>query len=45
MYITLTRCTLEDSQMLQEIGCVTFKETFENQNSPENMTVLFGRGF
>ena len=45
MYITLTRCTLEDSQMLQEIGCETFKETFENQNSPENMTSYLEEAF
>ncbi|KHE70042.1 GNAT family N-acetyltransferase [Halobacillus sp. BBL2006] len=45
MNINMTRCTLEDSRKLQEIGYETFKETFENQNSPENMKTYLEEAF
>ncbi|CDQ20159.1 Protease synthase and sporulation negative regulatory protein PAI 1 [Halobacillus karajensis] len=37
MTIKIRTCTLEDVHTLQEISYETFKETFEDQNSPENM--------
>ncbi|MGP4062466.1 GNAT family N-acetyltransferase [Halobacillus sp. H74] len=37
MNITLKRCTMEDSHKLQKIGRETFMETYEEQNSPENI--------
>ncbi|SDP64292.1 GNAT family N-acetyltransferase [Halobacillus aidingensis] len=37
MNIKMTKCTVEDSRKLQEIGYETFKETFEDQNSKEDM--------
>ncbi|BAC13203.1 transcriptional repressor of sporulation, septation and degradation [Oceanobacillus iheyensis HTE831] len=45
MSINMTRCTLEDSRQLQYIGYKTFKETFEDQNSPENMKVYLEQAF
>lgn len=45
MNINLTKCTLEDSQKLQEIGYETFKETFEDQNSSENMKAYLEEAF
>ncbi|SFJ28150.1 spermine/spermidine N-acetyltransferase [Halobacillus dabanensis] len=45
MGINLKRCTLEDSLKLQEIGYKTFKETFEDQNSPENMNAYLEEAF
>lgn len=41
----MTRCTLEDSRKLQNIGYETFKETFEDQNSPENMKAYLEEAF
>lgn len=45
MNISMTRSTLEDSEKLQNIGYETFKETFENQNSPENIKTYLERAF
>lgn len=45
MNIKITRCTLEDSRKLQKIGYETFKETFEQQNSPENMKAYLEEAF
>jgi diamine N-acetyltransferase len=45
MNINLTKCTLEDSQKLQEIGYKTFKETFEDQNSSKNMKAYLEEAF
>ncbi|MFD2923930.1 GNAT family N-acetyltransferase [Halobacillus naozhouensis] len=45
MNINMTRCTLEDSRKLQNIGYETFKETFEDQNSPENMKAYLEEAF
>lgn len=45
MNIKITRCTLEDSRKLQSIGYETFKETFEEQNSPENMKTYLEQAF
>ncbi|GIN98183.1 spermidine/spermine N(1)-acetyltransferase [Siminovitchia terrae] len=45
MTININKCTLEDSRKLQKIGYETFKETFEHQNSPENMNAYLDRAF
>ena len=45
MTINIKKCTLEDSRKLQEIGYETFKETFEHQNSSENMNAYLERAF
>jgi diamine N-acetyltransferase len=45
MKINLIRCAQEDSQILQEISYETFKETFEDQNSPENMKAYLEEAF
>lgn len=45
MNIIMTRCTLGDSRKLQEIVYETFKETFEDQNSPENMKAYLEEAF
>ncbi|WP_082235894.1 GNAT family N-acetyltransferase [Halobacillus massiliensis] len=45
MTITLQKCTLEDSQTLQEISSQTFYETFKDQNSPEHMKAYLDKAF
>ncbi|MEH7884877.1 GNAT family N-acetyltransferase [Bacillus sp. JJ1609] len=45
MTINIKKCTLEDSRKLQEISYETFSETFEDQNSPENMNAYLERAF
>ncbi|WP_347551361.1 GNAT family N-acetyltransferase [Pseudalkalibacillus hwajinpoensis] len=45
MNINMKRCTSEDSRKLQEIGYETFKETFEEQNSPENIKTYLEEAF
>ena len=45
MTINIKKCTLEDSQELQEISFETFNETFKDQNSPENMNAYLERAF
>ncbi|SDJ73972.1 GNAT family N-acetyltransferase [Salimicrobium halophilum] len=45
MNIKMIRCTVEDSRKLQEIGYETFKETFEDQNSQENMKAYLEAAF
>ncbi|MEK5105733.1 GNAT family N-acetyltransferase [Cytobacillus sp. FSL K6-0129] len=45
MNINMTRCTVGDSRKLQKIGYETFKETFEDQNSPENMKAYLEEAF
>ncbi|WP_134703159.1 GNAT family N-acetyltransferase [Ammoniphilus sp. YIM 78166] len=45
MTINIKPCTLEDLRTLQEISYETFKETFEDQNSPENMSAYLERAF
>jgi ribosomal protein S18 acetylase RimI-like enzyme len=45
MTMNIKKCTLEDSPLLQEIGCETFNETFKDQNSPENMKAYLERAF
>lgn len=45
MIINIKKCTLEDSRKLQEISYETFKDTFKDQNSPENMDAYLERAF
>ncbi|WP_203248781.1 GNAT family N-acetyltransferase [Sporosarcina beigongshangi] len=45
MTINIKICTLEDSRELQEISYETFNETFQHQNSPENMNAYLERAF
>ncbi|CDO04334.1 protease synthase and sporulation negative regulatory protein PAI 1 [Oceanobacillus picturae] len=45
MTVKLTKCNLEDLKMLQEISIETFKNTFEAQNSPENMKAYQEKAF
>lgn len=45
MTINLKRCTLEDLRILQEISYETFNDTFEHQNTPENMSAYLERAF
>ncbi|WP_101842421.1 GNAT family N-acetyltransferase [Halobacillus sp. Marseille-P3879] len=45
MTITIRKCTRDDVPQLQEIGCITFKETFQDQNSPENMKSYLEKAF
>ncbi|MCA0756965.1 GNAT family N-acetyltransferase [Paenibacillus sp. N4] len=45
MTITIKKCTVENLSLLQEISVETFKETFNKQNSPENMKAYLERAF
>lgn len=45
MSTNLKKCSLEDLLKLQEISCETFKETFKDQNSPENLSDYLERAF
>ncbi|HEU5139642.1 MAG TPA: GNAT family N-acetyltransferase [Bacillales bacterium] len=45
MTINMKKCTIEDLPKLQEISCETFHETFQDQNSPENMKAYLEKAF
>lgn len=45
MTIIIKKCTLEDLSLLQEISIETFNETFNHQNSPENMKAYLEKAF
>jgi diamine N-acetyltransferase len=45
MTIKIKKCTLDDSDKLQETSYETFNETFKHQNSPENMHAYLERAF
>lgn len=45
MTITIQKCTLGDLGVLQDLSVETFKETFEDQNSPEHMKAYLERAF
>jgi diamine N-acetyltransferase len=45
MTINIKKCTLEDLHILQEISYETFNETFNHQNSPENMNAYLEKAF
>lgn len=45
MTVNITKCTLDDLLILQEISYETFTETFGHQNSPENMKAYLERAY
>lgn len=45
MTIQIKKCTMEDAHKLQEVSYETFNETFQHQNSPENMTAYLKKAF
>lgn len=45
MTVKIRSCSFEDLKNFQKISMETFKETFENQNSPENMAAYLERAF
>ncbi|MEC0125248.1 GNAT family N-acetyltransferase [Paenibacillus pabuli] len=45
MNVRMVRCSLKDLEMLQEISIETFKDTFQAQNSPENMKAYLEKAF
>lgn len=45
MTINIKQCDFGDLRNLQEISYETFNETFEDQNSPENMNAYLERAF
>lgn len=45
MTITIKKCTLDDLNDLQVISYDTFKETFKDQNSVENMNAYLEKAF
>ncbi|KKB38991.1 GNAT family N-acetyltransferase [Bacillus thermotolerans] len=45
MTIHIKECTLEDLHELQEVSYETFRETFKDQNSPENMDAYLTKAF
>lgn len=45
MTIRIQKCTLEELGPLQDISVETFYETFQSQNTPENMKAYLDRAF
>lgn len=45
MTISIKKCTYDDLYTLQEVSRKTFIETFQDQNSPENMKAYLERAF
>jgi len=45
MTIIIEPCTAQDINNLQKISYETFNDTFENQNSPENMKAYLEKAF
>ncbi|SES25669.1 spermine/spermidine N-acetyltransferase [Gracilibacillus ureilyticus] len=45
MTIVMKTCTMDDLSALKEISTQTFKETFQHQNSPENMNAYLEKAF
>ncbi len=43
--IMMKKCTLEDVRNLQTISTETFRETFEEQNSPEHLNAYLERAY
>ncbi|WP_454191630.1 GNAT family N-acetyltransferase [Paenibacillus sp. Marseille-Q7038] len=43
--MNIRKCTMEDLDLLRKISVETFKDTFEDQNSPENMKTYLDRAF
>lgn len=45
MTINIKKCTFEDVRLLHEVSVETFNETFNHQNSPENMKAYLEKAF
>ncbi|WP_066188213.1 MULTISPECIES: GNAT family N-acetyltransferase [Gracilibacillus] len=45
MKTTIRRCTLDDLQLLQQIGTDTYNETYSHLNTPENMNEYLEQAF
>lgn len=45
MNVTLLKCTIEDVGLLQEISVETFRDTFQEQNSPESMKAYLEKAY
>ncbi|MCM3041634.1 GNAT family N-acetyltransferase [Paenibacillus motobuensis] len=45
MTVNIKRCTFDDLSLLQEISFETFNDTFQIQNSPENMRIYLESAF
>jgi len=45
MNLTIRTCTLADVILLRDVSVETFKDTFEHQNSPENMKAYLDKAF
>ncbi|MGM9929722.1 MAG: GNAT family N-acetyltransferase [Bacillus sp. (in: firmicutes)] len=45
MTVQITRCSHEDLPILQEMSIQTFTDTFQDQNSPENLKAYLERAF
>lgn len=43
--ITMKKCTLEDIRDLQTLSTDTFRETFQEQNSPEHLSAYIERAY
>ncbi|GAB2542374.1 GNAT family N-acetyltransferase [Gracilibacillus alcaliphilus] len=45
MKTTIRKCTLDDLQLLQQIGTETYNETYSHLNTPENMNEYLEQAF
>ncbi|WP_213424227.1 GNAT family N-acetyltransferase [Bhargavaea massiliensis] len=45
MTVEIRQCGIEDLEALRNISFETFRETFEDQNSPENLNTYLERAF
>jgi diamine N-acetyltransferase len=45
MTVEIRKCTLDDLHLLREISIETFNDTFQDQNSPENMLAYLENAF
>lgn len=45
MAMEIKKCSIEDVELLRKISIETFRETFEDQNSPEQMRAYLDRAF
>ncbi|MBT2581263.1 GNAT family N-acetyltransferase [Planococcus sp. ISL-109] len=43
--VTIKQCTASDVQQLQDISILTYKETFDEHNSPENMAAYLDAAY
>lgn len=45
MHITIDKCTPDDLHRLQQVSYITFHETFNDQNSPDNLKSYLEKAF